>query len=354
VQLEADLQRGFEAFVAAARRLEQSHAALKARADEVERQLARTHGELARTLAEREAVLRALPAGVFALDADGRCRWTNCEGERLRAAAAAAGHELPVATAGETEIGPLIVRTERVALPDGGTLAVVEDRSRIVHLQREVSRLDRLAALSELALGIAHEIKNPLNGVLGFASLMQQTEDPARLRAHAQRVIGGVHQIDEIVRAMLGFARPREAGATAPLAQVVREAAVAAQVPPQRVALHGATDAPVDALALVRVLANLFRNSAEAAPEVRIEVTAGVAGNRLELLIADDGPGVPAALGQRVFEPFVTSKERGHGLGLALAARVVAFLDGTLELCNAGEPGARFRILLPARAEVPA
>lgn len=71
---------------------------------------------------------------------------------------------------------------------------------------------------------------------------------------------------------------------------------------------------------------------------------------RVEIEVRDDGPGIPVELGARVFEPFVTSKARGHGLGLALAARVVAFLDGTLELSNPGEPGACFRIVVPRRA----
>lgn len=350
--LTAELQQGFEAFVAAARRLEQSYAALKARADAVDLQLEQTNRALAGTLAERETVLGALPVGVFALDPAGGCRWTNPEGERLRAVAAAAGSDLLALPAGERAAGDAILRIERVPLPDGGTVVVVEDRSRVVELQREVTRLDRLAALSELALGIAHEIKNPLNGVLGFAALMQQTDDPERLRAQAQKVVTGVKQVDEIVRAMLGFAKPREAGAAAPLLAVVREAAAAAQVPAARVRLHGATDVPVDAAALLRVLANLLRNSAEAAgDQVQIDVRAReLPDGRVEIEVRDDGPGIPAELGARVFEPFVTSKARGHGLGLALAARVVAFLDGTLELSNPGEPGACFRIVVPRRA----
>jgi two-component system, NtrC family, sensor histidine kinase HydH len=80
-------------------------------------------------------------------------------------------------------------------------------------------------------------------------------------------------------------------------------------------------------------------------------VQAAVRCGRVEILVRDDGPGVPANVGARVFEPFVSTKERGTGLGLPLCVRVLAFLGGDLELLNPGEPGACFRVRLPLLAE---
>ena len=104
----------------------------------------------------------------------------------------------------------------------------------------------------------------------------------------------------------------------------------------------------VEAAALTRVLSNLFLNSAEAKNgDVNITVHVDLA-DRLTLTVADDGPGVPREVAGKIFQPFYSTKDRGHGLGLALACRVLSFLDGKLELLNPGESGARFKVTSPA------
>lgn len=341
------LHEGFAQFVAAARELERSYAALKARADAVDLALQSTNQALQQALSERDAVFAALPIGLCALRADGSVASRNVEAERLCAAARGAGVELERRAAGEASFAGTAVRVRRVALPDG-ELVLLEDRSRVQELEREVHRLDRLAGLSELALGVAHEIKNPLNGVQGFAALLERSEDPAQMRRFAGKVVLGVRQVDEIVKALLAFARPEQRrGRVAAVADVVAEAAQAAGLPAPRVQLTGRRDERVDADVLLRVLGNLFRNAVEAAPAVHVHVAAAVRLGRLELTVRDDGPGVPAHVGARVFEPFVSTKERGTGLGLSLCLRVLAFLGGDIELLNAGEPGACFRVRVP-------
>jgi signal transduction histidine kinase len=283
--------------------------------------------------------------------ADGAVAFRNGEAERLGARAAEHGVDLVGTPAGDVALGDGGVRVRRVELPDGALL-LIEDRSRIHELERQVHRLDRLAGLSELALGIAHEIKNPLNGAMGFAALIERAPDAGAVRRHAARVREGLAQVDGIVESRLAFARPaRRQVVTAPIGTVVGEAAAAAGLPRARVHLDGEGALPVESEALLRVLAVLFRNAREAAGDaVQLRVAARNAAGRLELVVEDDGPGVPAALGERVFEPFVSSKERGTGLGLPLAARVLAFLGGDLALLNPGRPGARFRVTMPLPA----
>jgi signal transduction histidine kinase len=342
------LQQGFEQFIAAARELEQSYDELKQRTAAVDLELQATNRALQASLREREAIFAALPIGLVAVR-DGDMSCCNREGERILAAATAVGVDLARRLPGECTFGDMLVRLRRVELPDG-ELVVLEDRSRVQELEREVHRLDRLAGLSELALGIAHEIKNPLNGVMGFAALLERGNDPTTMRRHAGKVVQGVRQVDEIVRSLLRFARPdRGQARLASVAEVIAEAAAAAGVPNGRLQLRGELDVSVDADALVRVLANLFQNAVEAAPEAMLQVDAATGNGRLELLVQDDGPGVAHDLGQRAFEPFVSTKERGTGLGLPLSARVLSFLGGDLELCNPGQPGARFRVRLPLR-----
>lgn len=341
------LHEGFERFVTVARELERSYAELKARAAAIDLELQASNRRLQATVAERDAVFAALPIGLCALRGDGSVASQNREGERLVAAARASGVELVTRAAGEVTFGGTAVRVQRVALPDG-ELVLLEDRSRVQELEREVHRLDRLAGLSELALGIAHEIKNPLNGVQGFAALLERSDDPSQMRRFAGKVLHGVRQVDEIVKALLAFARPADRRSRAcSVAEAASEAALLAGLPACRLQLSGARDERVDAEVMVRVLGNLFRNAVEAAPAVVVQLHVSVRAGRLELVVRDDGPGVPAHVGARVFEPFVSTKERGTGLGLPLCVRVLAFLGGDLELLNAGEPGARFRIRVP-------
>ena len=102
---------------------------------------------------------------------------------------------------------------------------------------------------------------------------------------------------------------------------------------------------------LLRVLSNLFRNRAEAADgTVSSAATATERDGALLLDVTDHGPGVPADLRTRLFEPFVSSKERGSGLGLALASRVMSYLGGTVSLVDGDRDGAHFRVEVPATA----
>ncbi|MGC6489332.1 MAG: ATP-binding protein [Planctomycetota bacterium] len=343
------LQDGFARFVHAAEELEASYASLRRRAASVDVELQETNAKLEQALAERDGMFAALPIGLVALRGEsGEVAASNVEADRLVAAAAAVGEDLLTRTDGTVVFDRFVVRVRRVALP-AGPLLMLEDRSHVESLEREVRRLDRLAGLSELALGVAHEIKNALNGVMGFAGLLERSDDPATMRRYAGKVVEGVRAVDEIVKGLLGFARPdAQAGRAEPLSAVVERVAGAARLARSRWQLRGAVDAPVDADAVGRVLSNLMRNALEARATARVCVTATLQRGELELLVEDDGPGVPAAVAGAVFEPFVSTKQRGTGLGLALSARVLSFLGGHLELLNPGQPGARFRVRVPA------
>jgi signal transduction histidine kinase len=351
IEAPEDLQAGFRQFVAAARELERSYVELKARAEAVDLQLQATNRALQAALDERDAIFAALPIGVVKVRADGTVAAANREAERLCAAGDAAANDLLRRPDGEVTFGEAAVRVTGVDLPDG-RLVVLEDRSRVQALEQKVHRLDRLAGLSELALGIAHEIKNPLNGVMGFAALMERSKDVDAMRRFAGKVVQGVREVDGIVKALLGFARPAEKSSrTATVAEIVGDAATAAGLPRVRLRLEGAVEQLCDADALTRVLVNLFQNAIEAAPTTSLRVAVARRADQLELVVEDDGPGVPARLGEAVFEPFVSSKERGTGLGLPLSARVLGFLGGELTLLNPGERGARFCVRLPAAVE---
>ncbi|MCA8956996.1 MAG: hypothetical protein KDC87_13040 [Planctomycetes bacterium] len=353
-----DIHQGFEAFIHAARQLEESYSELQTHAAAIDLQLTRTNDELQKTLLEREMVFTSLPVGLLSLDASGTERWCNPEGRRLCGLVAAHGTELQDLPEGDWEHERVNLRLQRTRMADGGTLITAEDRSRVVRLEREVDRLDRLAGLSELALGIAHEIKNPLNGVMGFATLLSRTDDTDKQRRYAARISDGLEQVDSIVKGLLAFARPAASAAKlVDILPLIHRSATAAGVPTGCLEVRfvgGAQpDLPVDGNVLGRVLGNLFRNASEAVPgrRARLQVRVELIDRELALTVRDDGPGVAAADAQRIFKPFVSTKDQGHGLGLALACRVLAFFGGRIELLNPGRPGAEFRVTMPLCVE---
>lgn len=344
---DLDLRQGFDAFIDAARRLETSYRDLRKRAEAMDLELNETNRRLETALDEREALFRALPLGLVVVRAR-QAAFCNPEAERLCAQAREHGVDLLQSPTGDLRFGSAALRVRRETLPGGDDLVVLEDRSRLRHLEQEVHRLDRLAGLSELAMGVAHEIKNPLNGVQGFAQLLQRSRDPETCRRHADKIIAGVDQIDGIVKALLAFAQAGEGRArSVPVGQLVTPAAAGAGVPRERIHAHGALEEPVPEDALLRVLVNLLRNSAEACDDLRVELEVSATPSEVRIQLWDNGPGVPAELRSRLFEPFVSSKASGHGLGLALCARVLAYLGGSLAYAPAESGGAGFEVVLP-------
>jgi signal transduction histidine kinase len=224
--------------------------------------------------------------------------------------------------------------------------------ARAAALEREVVRLDALAGLAELALGIAHEIRNPLNAVAGFAGLLRRTKDPERLADWATRIEAGVAQIDEIVRRLLSFGQPTGGLRTATTAsQVVKAALRDCDPAPRHVVIRGPTRdrrLRTDPIALRQVLLNLLRNAVEAGgPRVPIRVEIGGTTDALRLEVIDGGPGIDAAVRGRLFDPFVSSKPGGSGLGLSLCHRIARALGGRIELADDTPGRTCFCIELP-------
>lgn len=190
---------------------------------------------------------------------------------------------------------------------------------RVTAAEERRVRTERLAALGEMSGAVAHELLNPLTTILASA------DDPVVRdeAAHARRVVEG----------LLGFARPgREAADTVDLAAVVQASAdrFVMVADARDVTLHvavapGTLVAPPSAVR--QVLDNLVRNAVEAAPPGS-DVDVALLADRVE--VRDRGPGVPAALRARLYEPFVTGRPDGTGLGLAVCQRIVTALGGAL------------------------
>jgi signal transduction histidine kinase len=232
-----------------------------------------------------------------------------------------------------------------------------ENARALLRAEETIRRTDRLRSLGELASGMAHEIRNPLSGVRGAAEVLAKEDTPpAARREFASLLESEVARLDRVVRNFLDFARPPRAEASR---VAVREAAdgvlllvrseagvrgvsVANDVPPE-------TAVRADPDLLRQVLLNVVLNAVQAQDGGgRVAVTAARDGEGVRIDVTDGGPGVPEAIRRTVFDPYVTGREDGTGLGLAVAARLVETMGGSIALAATGPQGSAFRVTLPA------
>ena len=237
---------------------------------------------------------------------------------------------------------------------------LADARSRLGYLQK-------VSAWQEVARRLAHEIKNPLTPIqLAVQELgsKYQGDDPVyrRLLATAQEILNEeVGAIRRLVDDFSAFAKlPKVEPAPVDLAQVVEDFARAHPEWQEflRVERNGKVGALCDRMLLRNVLANLVENAVQAAeatgrkPEIRIAATDSPADRGARLTVDDNGPGVPADARERIFDPYVTSKEHGTGLGLAIVRKIVLDHGGDVRVDDQASPlgGARFVVTLPTAA----
>lgn len=233
-------------------------------------------------------------------------------------------------------------------------------RDQLDEKNRELARRERLAALGEMAAGVAHEIRNPLSGINLYASVLcQDLSDRPPCRQLAEKIVTGVRTLDGIVGDILVFANqtPPETHAV-PVAQVV--GAVVDLVEPERRAanttIHVApsvagAEVMADFNQLQRAILNVTLNAIEAAGSegnVWVSVAKEGGGTWTSIDIADDGPGIDPSILDRVFNPFFTTKDSGTGLGLAIAHGIVEAHGGRVSVETRPGGGARFRLIVRA------
>ncbi len=372
-----------------------THRTLQASVSDAERERAEALASAARHAARWQAIVDTATEGIVTIDAQGRIETFNGAAERMF------GHTLDEVigrnvsmlmpapyqqehdgylhryqTTGERRI--IGIGREVVGLHKDGSqfpidlsvgegqydgrrffTAVIRDISDRKDMQTKLTQAERLAAVGELAAGVAHEINNPINTVINCAQLIQDGDDAT---SNCQVIIEEGKRIADIVGDLLQFARDdRDAPQPTSIPEVVQRTL---RLVGENWKRHGlrlqidiADDLP-QVLArpqrLQQVLLNLLINAKDALLSVERDVrsvwlSAIAEKGGIRTTVRDNGPGLPGQLGLRVFEPFVTTKRArgGTGLGLSISKSIVEGYGGTLEVESTPGQGASFHVWLP-------
>jgi two-component system, sensor histidine kinase FlrB len=362
----SELQAAFLAFGSVSEQLEGAFESLRGQVAQLRADLSDAHAGREHLSARLSALVKGLPGGVLVLDGRGdilECNPAAIEllGEPLIkqpfATVWVRSAVNPRGVGEQTELrSGRYVNLSRRALENDGEVVLLTDVTETHLMQVLLARQQRLLTLGELAAGLAHQIRTPLAAAMLYASQMTLAErSPADLVRCAEKTAGSLKQLDQLVNDMLAFAHggsAREAVSVSALLEQVAQWLRPALREGVRLTIR--TLAPelmvrANAPSLVSAVLNLATNALQAATgALNLELLArrGPAG-RAQIVVSDDGPGVPAQIRARIFEPFFTTRARGNGIGLSIVKSVVDGHGGSVYLADSNY-GATFVIELPA------
>ena len=341
-------------------------------------------------------IIANIPSGVATLDMEGRIVSFNEAAERITGCPAPGLRDRPWTEsplvscpaisaffANPGAAAPNHVIVEDIRRPDGrlmplgigvsplrdeggailGLVVIFQDLTERRRMEEQLRRADRLAALGQLAAGIAHEIRNPLAAISGCVQMLQAEATPsARPQRLLDIVVRETDRLKLITGQFLDFARARPGGPQpCPLGPILEEVVALLsrsqdRHPDTEVELEAATLDELGVLAdpdqLKQIFWNLSLNAFEAMPgggRLVIRAFARREGDDPWGIVefADAGGGIPAEVLERIFDPFYTTKENGTGLGLYIARKIAEGFGGTITVENRAGLGATFRVVLP-------
>ena len=254
-----------------------------------------------------------------------------------------------------------------------GVVVLARDQTREKQLQDQLNQSEKLSAIGTLVSGVAHELNNPLAGILGFAQLMLVRKPEEWGRGDIENIETNARRCQRIVENLLAFARQsrmtkRRANINDVIDSVLNLNEYQFRMDNVQIERDFDPEVPhfdIDVNRWQQVFINLSSNAHQALllsekADRRIRFTTRRDGNHIEIRIEDNGPGVPEDLKKRIFDPFFTTKDSGTGLGLGICFGIVEEHGGSITLDEGVEEGATFVIRTPVQdamsinAEVPA
>lgn len=369
------LAEAFELFNRTTQTMEESYRRLERRLEDLDRELEAKNRELALTSDYLNSILESMSDGVIAVDNEGTITTMN------RAACNTLGY-LPEAARGkpfDAVFGRMFAsppgrhanvlrssegREVQVSERDSplfdrggrriGAVKVFQDMTEIETLRTRLRQQDRLAALGELAATVAHEIRNPLGGIRGFAALLARdlAEDDPRSRL-VEKILVGSKELERVVSELLEYTRPVQLRPQDVSCRELVEAALAyVELDGRRVTVRNEV-APelkmqVDPDRMRQVLLNILLNAVQSIEsEGVISIRARVEDGRLTVSVRDSGCGMSPEQVEKIFSPFYTTKEKGTGLGLAIATKVVELHGGRIDVESEPGNGSTFHVRVP-------
>jgi two-component system, sensor histidine kinase FlrB len=361
-----ELQAAFLAFGSVSEQLSGAFDSLRSQVAQLRADLGEAHAGKEHLAARLSALVKGLPGGVLVLDSRGAIQEYNPAaldllGEpllgQLFSAVCTRATLNPRAIGEHTELrSGRFVNVSRRELENGGEVVLLTDVTEAHLMQVFLTRQQRLLTLGELAAGLAHQIRTPLAAALLYASQMTLSgRNAADLARCAEKTVGSLKQLDKLVNDMLAFTHggaTREAVSVSALLEQVAQWLRPALRDGIRLTIR--TQAPdlmvrANAPSLVSAVLNLATNALQAAAApLNLELLARrTVDGRAQIVVSDDGPGVPASIRERIFEPFFTTRTRGNGIGLSIVKSVVEAHEGSVHLADSAG-GATFIIELPA------
>lgn len=399
------LEASFRAFTETTRHLEEAHEKLTQRIQALDQELERKNRELARKVEEinrmkdyLDSILNGMSDGVVAVDLEGRIttfnraagkitglnaddvlseEYASVFGQRFdhRSGSSIVDHQVTEIVGKEGKPIPISERVSRVTDSVGltvGTVKVFQDLREITQLRQEIRRKDRLAALGEMAATVAHEIRNPLGGIEGFALLLARDfRDSAPQKKLIERILEGTKSLNQVVSDLLAFTRPLEfkfdeiecAGLIDDVLLLLDGEIQSRGVSVERGYGNGNLIITADREKMRQVLLNILLNAVQSMADggaLTIETSrvdlppdekTPLVGKAARIRVVDSGCGIDPADQEKIFNPFFTTKDRGTGLGLAIAAKITEGHHGRIEVQSELNAGSTLDILLPIREE---
>jgi two-component system, sensor histidine kinase FlrB len=365
----AELQAAFHAFGSVSEQLSGAFDSLRGQVAQLRTELGEAHAGKEHLAARLSALIKSLPGGVLVLDGTGLIQESNpvaahllgepLFGLRWTAVLARAA----VSPRANTELVELrsgkFVNISQSSLASGGDVVLLADVTESHMMQVLLARQQRLLTMGEMAAGLAHQIRTPLAAALLYASQMTLADRPqADMARCAAKTVDNLKQLDKLVTDMLAFAHGGNARELVSVSALLEQVAQWLR-PALRagVRLTIGTQAPnlmvrANAPSLVSAVLNLATNALQAAAatlDLQLLARLGSDG-RAQIIVSDNGPGVPLKIRDKIFEPFFTTRARGNGIGLSIVKSVVEAHGGCVHLAES-RVGATFVIELPAEGK---